>query len=138
MAKHWKLRLTFLLIFCAGVAVGLAWSGYRFKRSFEQTLVYHHWIDNATAHLEKKLKLTPEQVPKVRALIDEAGQRIRDHLKQSAVECIAMLDDFGDRLDHELSPEQKAVHQEMRQQFRAVTSKMLGIDRDKGNSSPGE
>ncbi len=126
--KQWRLLLTLVLVFAAGVGSGLAWTHWQLKRGFAKALRYETWINGTMDTLQNKLHLTPEQLPKVRALVEEAGQEVKTSLSQAAGDIGSTLMRFGQRLDTELSPEQRRIHERMQQEFRINVSKTLNLD----------
>lgn len=128
--QHWKLALVLLLVFGAGATVGSVATLIHFKRGFAQALRYDAWIEGSMKSLERKLELTPEQLPKVRSLVDQTGAEVRHALGTAATNTVVSLVRFGDRLDAELSPTQRNVHQGMRIEFREKVRSKFGIDPD--------
>jgi hypothetical protein len=128
--QNWKIAVVLLLVFGAGATVGSVATLLHFKHGFAQALRYETWIEGSLKSLERKLELTPEQLPKVRSLVDQTGQEIRFGLRTTATNTVVSLLRFGDRLDAELSPNQRAVHQGMRIEFREKVRSTLGMDPD--------
>lgn len=128
MPRWWKIVLVLALVFCAGVMAGMAWSTMQAHRNLKKTFDYQHWVDGGVEHLRKELKLTPEQLPRIRVLVDKAGQRIKANLKQAGSECMAILDEFDDELAAELTAEQKAIQQAKRAEFREHVKAFLGLE----------
>jgi hypothetical protein len=131
LPRHWKLFLALFLVFGAGVTTGSVVTLLHFKRNFQKALRYETWIEGSMKSLEKKLGLTPDQLPQVQSLVDQTGQEVRNHLSVAATNCVVSLVRFGDRLDSQLSPEQRAVHQQMRIEFREGVRKTLHMDPDR-------
>ncbi len=125
---HWKLPLVLLLVFGAGATTGSVVTLVHLKKSFARAMRYDTWIDGSMKSLERKLELTPEQVPKVRSLVDQTGSEVRHTLGIAATNTVVSLVRFGDRLDAELSPAQRVVHQGMRIEFHEKVRKTLGMD----------
>jgi hypothetical protein len=128
MPRWWKIVLVLALVFGAGVMAGLAWSTMQAHRGFMKALEYEHWVEGGVDHLRKELSLTPEQLPKVRALVEKAGQRIKANLKECGSECLGILDEFDDELAAELTVEQKAIQQAKRAEFREHVKTFLGLE----------
>lgn len=126
--SRWKVALSYVLVLAAGIATGVIWTKLEVKRGFENALRYQFWVDNSVASLQKELNLAPEQLPKVRALIEEGAAGVKTNLTKAAADSLAVLGDIGDRLDKELTPEQRAKHQRLRDQFHTWVRENWNID----------
>src|SRR5215212_1728629 len=71
----WRLILAFVIVFCAGVAIGVMGAAHHARREF---FARHsmHFGDRMREHLRRELKLTPEQYDKVAPIIDEMSNRL--------------------------------------------------------------
>lgn len=126
--KHWKILLVLLLVFAAGGGVGAAWTLVQLKHRFERATHYENWVNGAMDGLQRDLRLTPEQVPKVRVLVEATGAEMKECLTRTVTEAGGILARFGRRLDSELSPEQRVLHAQKAKEFREGVRKGLNIE----------
>ena len=71
--RDWKVILAAILLFGAGAVTGSVLSFVHFKHAFERGFTVENWTSKTMGFLQKELKLTPEQEPKVRAIVKETG-----------------------------------------------------------------
>jgi hypothetical protein len=126
--KHWKVFLALALVFAAGAVTGVVWTNMCFKRAFERSLQLETWTADVMNYMQKELKLTPEQRPKVRAIIEDTGRQFGGTFGQAIRESRGILVDSWRRIDKELTPEQRVIEQRSRQKFREGVKKVLKID----------
>lgn len=126
--KHWKLLLTLGLVFVAGAASGIVWTHVQLKRGFEASLSYDNWINGITESLQRELELTPEQLPKVRALVEGSATEMKASLSRTATEASGIIARFRERLNAELSLEQRQIHERMSRDFDEHIGKKLNLE----------
>jgi Spy/CpxP family protein refolding chaperone len=126
--KSWKLILMLVLVFAAGATSGVAWTHLQFKRAFEGCLKYESWTTQVMNHLQKKLNLTPEQQPKARAIVEETGLKLKATFGKTMKETGVILVDSWRSMDAVLTPEQRAIHDQMTDEFRKDVKKALDFD----------
>ena len=126
--RHWKVILALVLVFAAGGVTGSVGTRIHFKRAFERSLNVENWTAEAMKFLDKELRLTPEQRPKIRAILDETGRQFKGTFCLAIDESATNLVASWRRIDRELTPEQRAVHQRKCQEFREGLKKALKID----------
>ncbi len=126
--KHWKVLLALVLVFAAGGVTGAVWTTMRFKHAFERGLNLENWTSEAMKFMQRELKLTPEQQPKVRAILDDTGRHFKDSFGQAIKESGSVLVNSWRRIDQVLTPEQRAIHQRKCQEFRDRLKKVLKVD----------
>jgi hypothetical protein len=128
LLKNWKIILSFLLVFAAGCGAGTVGTMVLFKRGFEGAMRYENWINKAMEGLQRDLKLTPEQVPKVRVLVEATGLEMKDCLTRTVSDAGGIMARFDQRLDSELTPEQREEHARKAREFREAVRKNLNIE----------
>jgi len=126
--KHWKMILVVLLVFAAGAVTGSVGTTIHFKHAFERGLKVENWIAHAMNVLQTELKLTPEQQPRIRAIVEDTGRQFQRSFGQATRESGTNLVASWRRIDQELTPEQKVIHHQMCQKFRDGVNKTLKID----------
>jgi hypothetical protein len=116
--KHWKAILVLILVFAAGGVTGSVLTVVHFKRAFERGFTVEHWNAEAMKFMQKELKLTPEQQPRIRAIVEDTGRQFKATLGEAIRESGTNLVASWRRIDQELTPEQRAIHQRKCQEFR--------------------
>jgi len=126
--KSWKVIAVVALVFVAGVVTGWALSVVHFKHAFERGFSVENWTSTTMGILQKELKLTPEQQPKVRAIVQETGEQFGQSFGQAIRISGTNLVDSWHRIDQVLTPDQQAIHERKCEEFREKVKKGLKID----------
>jgi len=126
--KHWKVFLVLVLVFAAGGVTGVVGTSLHFKHAFEWCLKQENWTAEAMKHIQKELNLTPEQQPKIRAIVEDTGRQIKGKFGQAVKESGEVLVGAWRRINQELTPEQRVIHQRKCQEFREGLKKALDIE----------
>jgi len=116
--KPWKIILAFVLVFVAGLTVGLVWAKFQSQAAFARSINQEIWIAETMEKLDREVKLTPEQRPKVRKVVEAGAKQVRENLVRMAMDSALLIDRLGDDIDGELTPEQRTAHGRMREEFR--------------------
>lgn len=125
---HWKVVLALVLVFGAGAVTGSVGTLMHFKHAFERGLSVENWTAHTMKFMRKELKLTPEQEPKVRVILEETGRQFKGTFGQAIRESGTNLVSAWRRVDLELTPEQRVIHQRKCQEFREGIKKALKVD----------
>jgi len=126
--KPWKIALAFLLVFAAGLAVGTVATKFQYKRAFERSLSPEYWVESAMEKLDREVKLTVEQKPKVRQLLEAGAKKVRENVVHMATDSALVIDRVGDQIAKELTPEQRQIHARMREEFRKGMRAALNME----------
>jgi len=126
--KYWKVFLALVLVFAAGAVTGAVWTTLSVRHAFERGLKLENWTADAMKFMQRELRLTPEQQPKIRAILEDAGRQFGGAFGQAFKESGRILVDSWRRIDHELTPAQRVIEQKNRQKFREGVKKVLNID----------
>ena len=126
--KNWKVILAIVLVYGAGVVTGSVLSFVHFKHAFEHGFTVENWNAMTMKILQKELKLTPEQEPKVRVIVEETGQQFGQAFGQAVRVSGTNLVISWRRIDEALTPEQRAIHQRKCEEFREKLKKGLKIE----------
>jgi hypothetical protein len=100
MNRKLKISLYLAALYVAGIATGLFIS-WQLARHFmpNRERMANHWC----GELESKLNLTPEQLRKIRPIVDDALARFKENLSG---EMLLSLSNCNARIRLELTPEQ--------------------------------
>lgn len=117
---HWKIVLALVLMFAAGAVTGSAWTHWQFKRAFEKGFTLEHFTARAMNALQKKHNLTPQQQPKIRAIVEDMAQQFKATFGKTTKESGGILVKSWRRVYSELTPEQRTIHAQMKKEFRGA------------------
>lgn len=126
--KNWKVILAIVLVYGAGVVTGSVLSFVHFKHAFEHGFTVENWNAMTMKILQKELKLTPEQEPKVRAIVEETGQQFGQAFGQAIRVSGTNLVVSWRRIDEVITPEQRTIHQRKCEEFREKLKQGLKIE----------
>lgn len=127
IAKLWKQLLLLALVFVAGGVIGGMVTNYRMKQALADAFDFDQWPDRGTEMLTAKLKLTPEQQPKIRAIQEEVAGQMKQQFRHTMIEVGRIVVEAGHSVDRELTPEQRAIHDGMKREMRAAFKKHFDI-----------
>jgi hypothetical protein len=126
--RHWKIGLGLLLVFAAGAITGGVATHQAIKRAFERSLKFENWTADAMTALQSKLKLEPDQFDRIQSIIEETGREFKTVFGKALGESGDIIVRTQRRIDEELTPAQRAIHAEMKKQFRGDLKKKLNLD----------
>ncbi|HEV2391671.1 MAG TPA: hypothetical protein VG146_04820 [Verrucomicrobiae bacterium] len=126
--KHWKVILAIVLVFAAGLVTGAVTSFFHFKRAFERGFTVENYDSMTMQFLQKELKLTPEQEPRVRAIVEESGKQFGQTFGQAVRVSGTNLVESWRRIDQVLTPEQRVIYRQKCDEFREKLNKGLKIE----------
>jgi hypothetical protein len=126
--KHWKVILAVILVFTAGGVVGSVLTTIHFKRGLEHGLKPENWTREAMKFLDRKLKLTAEQRPRIQAVLDDTALQFKRSFGQAIAESGTNLVVSWRRTDRELTPEQQTIFRRENQKFREKLKKDFNMD----------
>jgi Spy/CpxP family protein refolding chaperone len=128
MLRHWKTILVLVLVFVAGGVVGAVLTTFQFKRAFEQGFRVEHWTAMTMDFLQKNLKLTPEQQPKVRAIVEDTVQQFKTSFGRAIAESGTNMVASWRRTEQVLTPEQLTIYRRENEKFREGLRTKFNID----------
>lgn len=126
--RYWKIALGLVLVFAAGMVVGSLATHHLIKRGIQQALNFDRWKEGVMHELQTKLNLTADQHAKIEQLVDQHGREIRGSFSRTFNECGKTLVQLQHEIDRELTPEQRAIHDEMKRGFRVELKKRFNYD----------
>ncbi len=121
--KNWKVILAIVLVFAAGVVTGSLLTFLKFKYAFERGFTVANYNAMTMRFLQKELKLTPEQDPKVRAIVEETGQQFGRTFGQAIRISGTNLVSSWERIDQVLTPDQRVIFRHKCEEFREKLKK---------------
>jgi hypothetical protein len=126
--KYWKVILTIVLVFAAGFVTGSVLTFVHFKRAFERGFTVENYNAMTMQFLHQELKLTPEQEPKVRAIVEESGRQFGQTFGQAVRVSGTNLVESWRRIDQVLTPGQRVIYHQKCEDFSEKVKKGLKID----------
>ncbi len=115
--------MSLAVVFAAGAVSGSVATHYVIKRSMENSLKFQHWSSDTMRLLKTKLNLTAEQCPKIQAIIDQTSGEFRTVFGRTMDESGQIILRTQRLIDQQLTPEQRALHDEMKRKLRADLKK---------------
>ena len=125
--KLWKLLALLAMVFVAGGVVGGVATYAHVQRALKEAFDFDHLPDRVMTELVKRLALTPEQQPKVRAHVAVMAGKMKEQFHQAMTETGELVLATGRLVDQELTAEQRVIHAEMRREFREGMQKGMNI-----------
>jgi Spy/CpxP family protein refolding chaperone len=126
--RYWKIGLGLAVVFIAGAVTGSVathqWLGHRINSA----LNFDHWKLGVMEVLQSKLNLTPEQHEKIAASVDARGQEIRQSFARAFDDSGHLLVRLQVEVDQVLTPQQRAIHAQMKRDFRAEVKRRFHVD----------
>jgi len=118
LPRAWKVTIAVVLVFGAGLVSGVVLSFVHFKHAFERGFTVENWDAMTMQFLQKELKLTPEQQPKVHAIVhatdEQFGQTFGQAVRISGTNMVASWS----QIDKVLTPDQQVIYRRKCQEFR--------------------
>ncbi|MDQ2867962.1 MAG: hypothetical protein M3R59_06060 [Verrucomicrobiota bacterium] len=114
---RWRLIIAFLLVFCAGLALGFL--GGLHPPSF----FFRHAHRGFAAHMQRELRaigLTPEQMKQAQPTIDRTSRELNDIRRKTARDVAAIFERTHNEIAAFLTPEQKQKMEKMRERHRRI------------------
>ena len=131
MNKNVKVVLTFTVVFLAGAVAG-GFTYARFARTVvESRIRAEQFAASAMKRFQETLELTPEQVARIKPIVDATGEE----LGRMRRETIAAFQRMDAAVIKELTPEQKTKFEEMQRRMRERRDRDRDRERDRERSS---
>jgi Spy/CpxP family protein refolding chaperone len=115
--RHWKLILGLLALFSAGFATGVLASVKLIQHVVKRNTNLDFWVGDRMSEYQKRLKLTPEQKEKVRPLLEKAGHGFQGIVGDAFLQVIPLVQETQDQVRQQLTPEQQAEFDKMRDEM---------------------
>jgi hypothetical protein len=114
--KNWKSLLLLLLVFTAGLAVGVAATRLVVRRTVQQALVHPERAQAFVEHnLTRRLRLDHEQQIEVHSILSAARGQLVDLRKQFRPQAALVLSNADQKISAVLTPEQQARYARLKE-----------------------
>jgi Spy/CpxP family protein refolding chaperone len=128
MKAKWKITLLLLGIVLVSFLAGAFLGAKLTERTLKRRHAPEMWNQTVMRVLQQHLKLTPEQVQKVQIIIDGGVEEMKGIRVDTNARTDAVFERMTADIDHELTPEQSAELQKLKQQRTATTIDMLKVE----------
>lgn len=116
--QHWKILLTMLAIFAAGIVTGSMVTVRVVKHVIAERTGPDYWVAGTMREYQHRLALTPEQTRKVQTIMERAGADLRRIRASAGPEIGQIVRAAQEEVAHELTPDQLAKFDELRREQR--------------------
>lgn len=121
--RHWRVILAVVLVFAAGGVTGAVVTTLSFKRAFERGFDVENKTTKVMKELQRDLNLTPDQQPKIRAILIDTGHQFEKSFGQAMKESVTNLVASWKQVERELTPEQRVIFRHKCEKFREGSKK---------------
>ena len=125
--RNWKVILSLVAIFAAGAVTGAVIAVRVVATVASNRLNPERWPTAIVAQYRAKLKLTPEQIEKIKPAAEEGRQELRRVMGTCIHDYIGILRRFDEQLLPVLTEDQRKLHEEMREEMRTRFRQHAGI-----------
>ena len=120
--RHWKVMLALVALFALGAATGSVITLKVVKRAIEGRTNPERLSQSLLGEYQRRLKLTPEQVDKIKPILQRTGREMRDLRSEMAGRTFQVIRASHEEIAAELTPEQREefarLNKEMRERYR--------------------
>jgi Spy/CpxP family protein refolding chaperone len=128
MKTKWKITLVLLGIVLVSFAAGGFLGAKMVDRAYKRRHAPEMWNQTVMRALQQHLKLTPEQAQKIQTIIDGGVEEMKGIRLETIGRTDAVFQRMIGEIDHELTPEQSAELQKLKQTRGATTIDMLKVE----------
>jgi hypothetical protein len=126
--KHWKVILVVILVFSAGGVTGSVGTIVYLKHHFARGFSVESKTAREMEELRKELNLTPEQQPKIKAILLDNGHKFGISFGQAMRESGTNTVESWKLIEKELTPQQRVIFQRRCQKYRQEIKNTLKVD----------
>lgn len=126
--KHWKVILVVILVFAAGGVTGSVSTVTYLKLKFARGFNVESKTAREMQELQHELNLTPEQQPKIKAILLDNGHKFETSFGQAMRESGTNTVESWKLIEKELTPEQRVIFQRRCQKYRDEIKNTLKVD----------
>ena len=128
MRAKWKITLVLLSLVLVSFLAGAFLGAKLTERTLKRRHAPEMWNQTVMRALQQRLKLTPEQAQKVQAIIDGGVEEMKGIRLETIGKTDAVFERMIAQVERELTPEQNAELQKLKQQRTATTIDMLKVE----------
>jgi Spy/CpxP family protein refolding chaperone len=128
MKTKWKITFVLLGIVLVSFVAGAFLGAKLTERTLKRRHAPEMWNQTVMRALQKNLQLTPEQAQKVQTVIDGGVEQMKGIRLETIARTDAVFEKMVEEIDHDLTPEQSAELQKLKQQRGATTIDMLKVE----------
>ncbi|HEY3900380.1 MAG TPA: hypothetical protein VGM54_17355 [Chthoniobacter sp.] len=121
MKAKWKIVLVLLGIVLVSAGAGGVVGAKLMQHLLKRKHTPETWNQSVMHAMQRNLKLTPEQAPKVQQIIDRGVEEMKRIRLETIGKTDAVIDRLVREVDQELTPEQQAELQKLKEQHGATT-----------------
>lgn len=126
LKKNWKVALYLAAIFIAGGITGSFMTLQILKYTIHSHRNPQDWSAMLMKRLESNLKLTPQQVQKIRPIVDQSVNELKTIRSKTIYESSQVIHRTEEQISRELTPDQQKRFQEIQQERHKHFKERLG------------
>jgi Spy/CpxP family protein refolding chaperone len=130
LQKNWKVALYLAVIFIVGGITGSLVTLQILKYTVHSHRHSQDWSARMMKRLESNLKLTPEQVQKIKPIVDQSVGELKAIRSKTIYESSQVIHRAEERISLELTPDQQKRFQEIQQERRKHFKERFGSKSD--------
>jgi hypothetical protein len=124
--RHWKVILSIIAIFIAGIVTGSVLTLRVVKTVANNNLNPDRYPMGLLENYQRRLKLTPEQMEKMRPVIEETRKEWAETVRRTVGMHMGIMRRVDEQLAPLLTDDQKKVADEMREEMRKKARERMG------------
>ncbi|MBI3417921.1 MAG: hypothetical protein HY043_21725 [Verrucomicrobia bacterium] len=118
-SRNFKIGFSLCAIFAAGVVIGAILTKQYSRQEPMRRPPFDNWSTKTMQLLQGKLNLSAEQQPKIKAILEDTEKEFQARHCQEVIERGQIVERAQQRVDQELTPEQRKLHSDLIAEFRA-------------------
>jgi Spy/CpxP family protein refolding chaperone len=126
--KHWKVVLVVILVFAAGGVTGTVGTIVYLKHHFAHGFNVESKTAREMQELQKELNLTPDQQPKIKAILLDTGHKFESCFGHAMRESGTNTVESWKLIEKELTSDQRVLFQRRCQKYREEIKNTLKVD----------
>lgn len=128
--RNWKVALYLVAIFIVGGITGSFVTLQTLKYTIHKHRNSQDWSARMMKRLELNLKLTPEQVQKIKPIVDQSVDELKAIRSKTIYESSQVIQRTEEQISRELTPDQQKRFQEIQQERRKHFKERFGPKSD--------
>jgi len=125
--RKWKVIVGLIVIFIAGTITGGVFALGVVKQALDKRINPGRWPASLLDTYQKRLKLTPEQIEKMRPVIEESRREWAASVRTAVGSYTGIVRRLDEHLEPLLTPEQRSEHERIREEVRNRFRKQFGV-----------